>query len=148
MRRLSVLALAGAVVTLVFALGVTGATAKVKKKKSFESTVTVVFNQGPPSGEEYEIYASSSFSGKVGSEKAKCVPDRSVTVKRQNGSSAGQAKSNGNGDWTVLAASVTPGQYTVEVAKSKIIKKKTKNNGEKVKKKIVCKPVTKAVTVP
>jgi hypothetical protein len=148
MRRLSVLALAGAVVTLVFALGATGATAKVKKKKSFESTVTVAFNQGPPSGEEYEIYASSSFSGKVGSEKPKCVPDRSVTVKRQNGSDVGQTKSNGDGDWTVLTASVTPGQYTVEVAKSTFVKKKTKNNGEKVKKKIVCKPVTKAVTVP
>jgi hypothetical protein len=148
MRRLSVLALAGAVVTLVFALGATGATAKVKKKKSFESTVTVAFNQGPPSGEEYEIYASSSFSGKVGSEKPKCVPDRSVTVKRQNGSDVGQTKSNGNGDWTVLAASVTPGQYTVEVAKSTFVKKKTKNNGEKVKKKIVCKPASVTVTVP
>ncbi len=108
----------------------------------------MAFHQGAPSGEEYEIYASSSFSGKVGSAKAKCVPDRNVTVKRQNGPNVGQAKSNANGDWTVLAASVAPGQYTVEVEKSKIIKKKTKNNGEKVKKKIVCKPASAPVTVP
>ena len=136
MRRLSVFVLAGAVMMLLLALGATAATAKVKKKKSFETTVTATFHQGAPSGEEYEIYASSSFSGKVGSEKGKCVSDRNVTVRGQNGPNVGQAKSGGNGDWTVLAATVAPGQYTVEVEKSKIIKKKTKKSGEKVKKKL------------
>ena len=148
MRRLSVLVLASAAMTLLFAVGATGTTAKVKKKKSIDTTVTVKFNQGTPTGEEYEIYSSASFSGKVSSAKQKCVPDRNVTVKRQSGPNVGQAKSAGNGDWTVLAPTVTPGQYTVEVDKSKIIKKKTKNNGEKVKKKIVCLPVTQTITVP
>ena len=146
MRRLSVFLVAGMVMTLVFAFGATGATAKIKKKKSFDTTVTATFTQGAPTGEEY--YSSATFSGKVGSEKNRCVPDRTVIVKRPNGSSLGQTKSGSNGDWTLLGATVTPGQYTVEVEKSKTIKKKTKNNGEKVKKKIVCEPVTRNVTVP
>jgi hypothetical protein len=146
MRRLSVFLVAGMVMTLVLTLGATGATAKIKKKKSFDTTVTATFAQGAPSGEEY--YSSATFSGKVGSEKNRCVRDRNVIVRRPNGSSLGQAKSGSNGDWTLLGAIVGSGQYTVQVEKSKIIKKKTKNNGEKVKKKIVCQPVTRSVTVP
>jgi hypothetical protein len=137
-----------AVLGAFLAFGATGASAeKIKKKKVVETNVTVAFKAGPVA----EEYTGSTFSGDVTSPKAKCVRARGITVQRVNGPTIGQTQSGSDGSWTatVGTAEVRPGeQYAVQVAKSKIIKEKTKPNGDHVKKKIVCQPASETITIP
>ena len=148
MRRFRVAALAAGVLSVFLVFDVTGAAAeKIKKKKIVETTVTVQYKPGPVA----EEYTGSQFSGKVGSPKSKCVGGRSVVVKRVNGPNIGQTQSAANGDWMLLAgaSAVTPGeQVAAQVAKHKIIKEKTKPNGDFVKKKIICQPASETITIP
>jgi hypothetical protein len=148
MRKIPLFVLAVAAVGALLAFGAVGAAADlVKKKKVVETTVTLGFTPGP-AGEEY---STSSFSGKLGSPKAKCVPDRTMVVKRVNGPNLGQTRSAFNGDWalSVATSTVTSGQqYAVKVEKRKFIKLKTKKNGDRVKKKTICQPTSETITVP
>jgi hypothetical protein len=119
----------------------------IRKKKVVETTVTMAHQPGT-TGEEY---TGSTFSGDVGSPKAKCVGGRNLTVKLVNGPNVGQTRSMANGNWTLSAgaAAVKPGeQYAVQVAKEKFLKEKTKANGDRVKKKVVCQPASETITVP
>jgi hypothetical protein len=148
MRKIPLIVLAVAAVGGLLAFGAVGAAADlIKKRKVVETTVTMAFNPGP-AGEEY---STSSFSGKVGSPKAKCMPDRTMVVKRVNGPNLGQTRSALNGDWalSVATSAVTSGQqYAVKVEKTKFLKEKTKKNGDRVKKKIICQPTSETITVP
>jgi hypothetical protein len=119
----------------------------IRKKKVVETTVTMAHQPGT-TGQEY---TGATFSGDVGSPKAKCVRNRNLTVKLVNGPNVGQTKSNATGNWTLLAGStaVKPGeQYAVQVAKEKLLKEKTKANGDRVKKKVVCQPASETITIP
>ena len=148
MRRSMTVMAAAAAAIAVLALGAAGALAEtVVKKKQFDTTVTAAFTQTTPPGGEY-TNPSGNFSGKVSSPKNKCVKSRGVTVKPPTGPNTGQATTNNSGDWTIPGNNLTPGNYTVSVAKNKIIKEKDKPNGTHVKKKIVCNPVTATVAVP
>lgn len=148
MRRLPMITAALAASTATLTLGAGAASAEtVVKKKEFPTTVTAAFAQTSPPAGEY-VNPSGTFSGKVGSSKNKCVKGRDVTVKPPTGPNVGQASSNNSGDWTIQGSNLAPGQYQVDVAKSKIIKEKDKPNGTHVKKKIVCEPVTATVAVP
>jgi hypothetical protein len=148
MRKIPLLVPAVAAVGALLAFGATGAAADlIKKRKIVATTVTMAFNPGP-AGEEY---STSTFSGKVGSPRGKCVRDRTVVVKLVNGPNLGQTKSAFNGDWAVPVATsaVTSGQqYAVTVEKAKFLKEKTKKNGDRVKKKIICQPTSETITVP
>ena len=130
------------------ALGATGASAEtIVKKKVFETTVSTTFTQTTPATDEYAIPAGR-FSGKVSSAKKKCTKNRTVVVKPPTGPNVGQSTSSDTGDWSVQGSNLTPGQYRVEVEKNKFIKEKEKPNGTRVKKKIVCQPVTATISIP
>jgi hypothetical protein len=146
MRRLTIATAAASAAMLGF--GAAGASAEtVVKKKQFETTVSAAFAQTSPTGEEY-TNPSGTFSGKLASSKNKCIKGRGVTVQPPNAPNLGHGTSNNGGDWSLQASNLTPGQYSVEVGKLKIIKEKDKPNGTHVKKKIVCLPATATVAVP
>jgi hypothetical protein len=119
----------------------------IRKKKIVETTVTMAYAPGV-AGEEY---SGATFSGEVGSPKAQCVSGRNLTVRIVNGPNVGQTQSAANGNWSLPAGSalVKPGeQYAVQVARERFLKEKTKPNGDRVKKKVVCQSESETITVP
>ena len=148
MRRFPTLATALTAAVAAMAVVAGSASAEtIVKKKEFDTTVSAAFTQTSPPNEEY-ANPSGTFSGKVTSSKNKCLKGgREVTVKPPSGPNVGQATTNSSGDWTIQGTNIAPGQYSVEVNKTKLIKEKDKPNGTHVKKKIVCLPVTATLPV-
>lgn len=148
MRRFHVTVAAVGAISALLAFGATGALAEtIKKKKVIGTTVTMAYKPGAIA----EEYTGATFSGKVGSPNSRCVRSRGIVVELVNGPNVGQTQSAGNGDWSVLTATsaVKPGeQYAVKVAKEKFLKEKTKPNGDRVRKKIVCQPDSETITIP
>ena len=142
MKRLPVFVIAIAALTAVLAFGAIGAGAH-KKKKDVATTVTIAFDSGSPSG-DYGEYANGTFSGTVGSTKAKCRSGRTVTVQRVGGPTVGTTQSNDSGNWSVAASNVTAGdQYSVTVDQKKIVKKNKKHTH-----KTKCQAVSETITIP
>lgn len=161
MRRFHVV---GMVLVAILAIGAFGAltAAAHKKGKKVPSTTTMVPNPGSPGtpgtpgtppgpydpgtpGTPGTPPGNGSFSGKVGSSKAKCVRDRSVVVRRANGPTVGQAVTDSTGNWTVGAGNnlASGEQYSATVAKKKL----TKEN-ENHKHVTKCGLATVTITIP
>lgn len=137
----------GMVVVAILAIGAFGAITATahKKKKAVATTVTMAFNLGEPAGQSGN-YNDASFSGKVGSTKAKCVNGRTVVVNQVNGPAVGEDKSAADGSWTVAAKSAVAAgeQYTATVLKRKIVRKKNRNHRHIIK----CLPASETITIP
>jgi hypothetical protein len=140
--------LALAAVGATFSIAASSAAADtIRKKKIVETTVTMAYTPSA-AGEEY---TGATFSGEVGSPKAQCASGRNLTVRLVNGPNVGQTQSTANGNWSLPAGSalVKPGeQYAVQVARERFLKEKTKPNGDRVKKKVVCQAESETITVP
>jgi hypothetical protein len=115
------------VLVSLLALGVASGTTQAAKTKKVASEVDIdgVDQQG-----------QVTFIGNVYAKKAKCVPNRTVTILfTEDGGTTpepvGTVTSDATGDWRFVPDSSPPGDYQAEVAK-----KKFKKHG----KKLVCKP--------
>jgi hypothetical protein len=123
MRKAVVIALA---VTLTLGLGV--GTADAAKAKRVSSEVDIDGYNSPPPTYEFR------FVGNVYSKKAKCVPNRSVSLFLVNGGAhelVGSGTTDETGDWAIKPENLLAGgEYRAEVEKRK------RKKGDK---KLICK---------
>jgi hypothetical protein len=124
MKRAGILGLA---IVLMLGLAVTASQASKTKTKKVNSEVDIDAWYFPPP--DYDF----SFIGNVYSKKAKCVPNRTVTVFFTGGGGhelVGTTTTDSTGDWQLFEDSPSIGDHEAEVEKKKINRRG---------KKLVCK---------